>query len=83
VSSFRDAERSVTSAEPPAEIEPAWTAMASYLGDVVKAFDDVDTDDAEAVSSAMAEAVSPADTTRATEAAKDITAHLASTCGTG
>lgn len=81
VASFRDAERAVTSVEPPAEIEPAWTTMADYLGDVVTGFDDVDTDDAEAVTAAMTEAISTADTERATAAAKDVTAHLASTCG--
>lgn len=81
VASFRDAERAVTSVEPPAEVEPAWGTMAGYLGDVVESFVDVDVDDADAVTSAMTHSISAADTTRATDAAKDVTAYLTSTCG--
>jgi len=82
VASFRDAQRAVTSVEPPSDVDAAWSTMAAYLGDVVEAFETVDTDDADAVTSAMTQAISAGDTTRATQAAQDVTAYLASTCGT-
>jgi hypothetical protein len=56
--------------------------MADYLGGIVRAFEDVDTDDATAVSSAMSETVDEGDTARATSASEEITAFLAGNCGT-
>lgn len=81
VQSFRSGEKAVTSAEPTEEISAAWTTMADYLGDAVAAFEDVDEDDADAVSTAMAESISADDTARATAAAQEVTDYLASTCG--
>jgi hypothetical protein len=81
VSSFRAAHRAVTSVEePPADIEPAWSTMSEYLGGVVAAFEDVDVDDAEAVSAAMSGAISAGDTERATSAAEDVTAYTSASC---
>lgn len=81
VESFRSGHRAVTSAEPTEEVAPAWTTMANYLRDAVVAFDDVDEDDVNAVSTAMADAIGADDTARATAAAKDVTAYLNTTCG--
>ncbi|MEN5074217.1 hypothetical protein ABE437_10405 [Isoptericola cucumis] len=80
VESFRSGHQAVTSAEPTAEISSAWSAMAGYLGDAVEAFEDVDEDDADAVSTAMAETISADDTERATTAAQEVTDYLAATC---
>ena len=82
VTSFREAHEATTSVEPPAEVADAWGTMADYLGGVVQAFEDVDTDDASAVSSAMSETVDEGDTARATSASEEITAFLAGNCGT-
>jgi len=80
VESFRAGYRAVTSAEPTEEIAPAWTTMATYLRDAVEAFDGVDEDSVDAVSSAMSDAISADDTARATSAAKDVTEYLSTTC---
>ncbi|GAA1718190.1 hypothetical protein GCM10009809_12610 [Isoptericola hypogeus] len=81
VESFRAGHSAVTSTEPTEEVAPSWTTMADYLGDAVAAFEDVDEDDADAVSSAMAGAITADDTAEATTAAQTVTDYLATTCG--
>jgi hypothetical protein len=82
VASFREAHRAITSVEPPSEIEGAWSDMTDYLTSAVEALEDVDADDAEAVTSAVTEALSAEDTARATAAAEEVTAYLADSCRT-
>ncbi|MFD6179303.1 MULTISPECIES: hypothetical protein [unclassified Isoptericola] len=80
VQSFRTADKAMTEQDPPEDVATAWGTMADYLGSAVTAFEDVDEDDANAVSSAMAGAITADDTATATAAAKDITAYLATSC---
>ncbi|MEL7977212.1 hypothetical protein AAG589_15210 [Isoptericola sp. F-RaC21] len=80
VQSFRTADDAMTEAEPPADVAKPWGAMADYLGSVATAFEGVDEDDANAVSSAMADAITADDTAAATAAAKDITSFLSTEC---
>ncbi|MGF0115435.1 hypothetical protein ACQFYA_03795 [Promicromonospora sp. Marseille-Q5078] len=80
VQSFRTADHAMAEAEPPADIATAWGTMSDYLGSAVSAFDDVDEDDANAVSSAMSDAITADDTAEATTAAKDITGFLSTSC---
>jgi hypothetical protein len=80
VQSFRTADQAMAAPEPPEDLAEPWGAMADYLGDVVTAFQDVDEDDANAVSSAMADTITAQDTVDATTAARDITAFLSTSC---
>ncbi|SKC75052.1 hypothetical protein SAMN04324258_3360 [Krasilnikoviella flava] len=80
VQSFRTADKAMAAAEPPEDLAEPWGAMADYLGSAVTAFQDVDEDDASAVSSAVADAITADDTADATTAAKDITAFLSTSC---
>ena len=80
VQSFRTADHAMAEAEPPADLATAWGTMSDYLGSAVTAFDDVDEDDANAVSSAMSDAITADDTAEATTAAKDITEFLSTSC---
>ncbi|MFC7879037.1 hypothetical protein [Isoptericola sp. NPDC057391] len=80
VQSFRTADKAMAEAEPPEGVAEPWGAMAEYLDSAVTAFEDVDEDDANAVSSAMAGAITADDTAGATTAAKDITAFLSTEC---
>ncbi|MFC8596979.1 hypothetical protein [Isoptericola sp. NPDC057191] len=80
VQSFRTADRAMEKAEPTEDVATAWGTMADYLGSAVSAFEDVDEDDANAVSSAMAGAITADDTAEATSAAKDITQYLSTSC---
>jgi hypothetical protein len=81
VASFREAHRSITSVEPPADVAPAWAEMREYLTSAVDALADVDVDDPGAVTTAVSGALSADDTARATAASEDITAYLAESCG--
>ncbi|MCK9792928.1 hypothetical protein M1843_04090 [Isoptericola sp. 4D.3] len=80
VQSFRTAEHAMAAAEPPEDLSTAWGTMSDYLASVATAFEDVDEDDADAVSSAMAGAITADDTADATAAAQDVTAFLAASC---
>jgi hypothetical protein len=80
VQSFRTADKAMGAAEPPEDLAEPWGAMADYLGTAVTAFQDVDEDDANAVSSAMADTITAQDTVDATTAARDITAFLSTSC---
>jgi hypothetical protein len=80
VESFRAGYTAMTSVEPTDEVEPSWAAMSDYLGTAVEAFEDVDEDDAGAVSNAMAGAITTEDTAGATAAAQEVTDYLATTC---
>lgn len=80
VQSFRTADKAMTELEPPEGVAAPWGTMADYLGSVATAFESVDEDDANAVSSAMADAITADDTAGATTAAKDITSFLATEC---
>ncbi|MFE6968778.1 hypothetical protein [Isoptericola sp. NPDC057653] len=80
VQSFRTAGKAMGEQEPPEDVATAWGTMADYLGSAVTAFEDVDEDDANAVGSAMAGAITADDTAEATAAAKDITTFLSTSC---
>jgi len=80
VQSFRTADKAMAAVEPPDGVAKPWGVMADYLGSAETAFEDVDEDDANAVSSAMAGAITADDTADATTAAKDITAFLSTEC---
>lgn len=80
VESFRAGHRAMTSAEPTEGVATAWGTMSDYLGAAVDAFEDVDEDDADAVSSAMADAVTADDTAEAAAAGQEVTEYLAATC---
>ncbi|MEU2199909.1 hypothetical protein [Isoptericola sp. NPDC019482] len=80
VQSFRTADKAMADAEPPEDVAEPWDTMAGYLDSVATAFEDVDEDDADAVSSAMAGAITADDTADATAAAKDITSFVATGC---
>ncbi|MFE5309655.1 hypothetical protein [Isoptericola sp. NPDC056573] len=80
VQSFRTADTAMADAEPPEGVAEPWGAMADYLDSAVTAFEGVDADDANAVSSAMAGAITADDTADATTAAKDITTFLSTEC---
>ncbi len=82
VASFREAHRAITSVEPPSDIERPWSAMTDYLTSAVEALEDVDADDADAVTSAVTEALSAEDTARVTAAGEEITAYVADSCST-
>ncbi|WP_166845062.1 hypothetical protein [Isoptericola sp. BMS4] len=83
VESFRAGNRAMTSAEPTEGVATAWGTMSDYLGAAVDAFEDVDEDDADAVSSAMADAVTADDTAEAAAAGQEVTEYLATTCSAG
>ena len=80
VQSFRTADEAMAAVEAPEGVAKPWGVMADYLGSAETAFDDVDEDDADAVSSAMAGAITADDTAAATAAAKDITVFLSTEC---
>lgn len=80
VQSFRTADKAMAEAEPAQGVAGPWGTMAGYLDRVATALEDVDEDDANRVSSAMAGAITADDTADATAAAKDITSFLATEC---
>lgn len=80
VQSFRTADKAMTDVEPPEGVAEPWSTMAGYLDSAATAFEDVDEDDVNAVSSAMAGAITADDTADATTAAKDITSFLSAEC---
>ncbi|MFI2105188.1 hypothetical protein ACH436_17995 [Isoptericola sp. NPDC019693] len=80
VQSFRTADRAMEDVEPPEGVAGPWETMADYLDSAATAFEEVDEDDADAVSSAMAGAITADDTAGATTAARDITSFLSTEC---
>ncbi|MFP3714599.1 hypothetical protein [Puerhibacterium sp. TATVAM-FAB25] len=80
VHSFRTAAKAMASVEPPAAVADAWGDMTGYLDTVDGALQEVEADDAAAVSQAVEEAVDADDTTTATAASKDITAYISGGC---
>ncbi|PZR52586.1 hypothetical protein DNL40_10710 [Xylanimonas oleitrophica] len=80
VTSFRSAGRAMEPVEAPDDVADAWRSMSAYLGRVNDALADVDADDTDAVSAAMAREISARDTARATQAAEEITAFVADGC---
>lgn len=79
VAGFREAHRSITSVEDADDV-PGWDGMTAYLNKAVGAFEDVDTDDDQAVASAATLAISDVDTARATAAHESVTAYLDAGC---
>jgi hypothetical protein len=80
VNSFRAAAKAMSGVPAPEPVAKDWATMSDYLDRVNGAFDDVDSDDAAAVSAAMTHTVSAVDTDRATAAAKRVTAFIAAGC---
>ncbi|GAA1976695.1 hypothetical protein GCM10009718_11200 [Isoptericola halotolerans] len=79
VAGFREAYRSITSVEDTEDV-PGWDGMTTYLDKAVGAFEDIDTDDAQAVASAVTLALSDVDTARATTAHGSVTEYLDAGC---
>jgi hypothetical protein len=81
VNSFRVAGEAMGKVEKaPEPIAKPWATMSDYLKRVNDALDKVDPDDAAAVSRAMADTVSAADTQTATAAGEKVTAFIAGGC---
>lgn len=79
VAGFREAHRSITSVDDTADV-PGWDGMTAYLTKAVGAFEDIDTNDDQAVASATTLAISDVDTARATTAHESVTAYLDDGC---
>jgi hypothetical protein len=80
VHSFRTAAKAMVSVEPPAAVADAWGDMTGYLDTVDEALQEVEADDAAAVSAAVEEAVDADDTATATAASKGITTYISGGC---
>lgn len=80
VASFREAHRHITSVKPQPDIAGPWSEMTDYLTSAVEALEDVDADDATAVTAAVTDALSADDTARATAAGEEITAYVTDSC---
>jgi hypothetical protein len=78
VAGFREANRSLTSVETPAE--HGFPGMVAYLKKAVDALEDVDADDADEVASVMTLTFTDVDTTRAAAAHSQVTAYLDNGC---
>ncbi|ACZ29380.1 hypothetical protein Xcel_0341 [Xylanimonas cellulosilytica DSM 15894] len=80
VNSFRVAADAMAGVTVPDDVADDWAAMSAYLARVNAAFADVDANDADAVASAMRDAVSAQDTEAAAATAREITSFLAADC---
>ncbi|WP_277207907.1 hypothetical protein [Isoptericola croceus] len=79
VAGFREAHRSITSVDDTEDV-PGWDGMTAYLTKAVGAFEDIDTNDAQAVASATTLAITDVDTARATAAHESVTTYLDAGC---